>query len=567
MSLLWPVALGKEPAQQVIRDAVLFNPFTREFLEHQAVWIAHGKVAYSGPDVEPPRDHATEVIQADGMVLLPGLIESHTHIVNRCSVEEFVRHSLPGGITTVLTETIELASVVGMKGISVLVEALRDQPLRFFYTVPALCGLTEAEEIRAPLPEDMVSLLEDPMCLGLGEIYWGNLFLEGSQAQRVRRLAELTLERGKRVQGHTAGAGGLKLQAYTVWGISSCHEPITAQEALERLRLGYWVMIREGGIRKELEGIRNLFHEVLDFRRLVLCTDSVDPEGFLSEGSLDGSVRKALAMGLDPGLIYQMVTLNPAEHLGLENQLGSLAPGRWADWVLIPSPRDYRPLMVAVGGKKVYGEGRLFVEPRTVDFPQAFYETVNPAPGPILLPQAQGRVRVMELVSRLVTRELILDLDAPGAWEDLNWVVAMDRLAQGACFVGLLKGFGLKKGACGSTMCWDTADLITVGCDQVSMETVVARLREMGGGAVYAIGREVVAEYPAPVCGIISQEPMARLRDRIKGIQEAMARQGVPWEKSLLTIDTLATAAIPHLRITHRGYVRLKDRALLGLKP
>lgn len=565
--MLWRVAMGQEPAQLVIRDAVLFNPFTREFLPKQAVWIKDGKVAYSGTDLEPPLGEATRVIQAEGMVLLPGLIESHTHIVNRCGVEEFVRYSLPGGVTTAVTETIELAGVVGMQGITSLVEAIRNQPLRFFYTLPALCGLTQVEEMRAPAPEEMVPLLEDSMCVGLGEIYWGNLLLDNPQGSRVRRLLELALERGKPVEGHTAGASGMKLQAYTAWGVSSCHEPISAKEVLERLRLGYWVMIREGGIRKELEGMKDLFSSALDPRRLVLCTDSVDPEGFLSEGSLDGSVRRALQMGVEPGVLYQMVTLNPAEHFGLETQVGSLAPGRWADWVLIPSPKEYKPFCVGVAGNPVYQEGRLLVEPSRVEFPETFYHTVNPPLGLPEFPQLRGKVRAMELVTRLVTREVILDLQAPGVWDDLNWVAAVDRLGQGGCFMGILKGFGLKRGACGSTMCWDTGDLILVGCDRRSMETVLGRLRELGGGAVYAVGRDVVAEYPAPICGIISQEPMALLRDRIKKLEEAMAGQGVPWEKSLLTIDTLSTAAIPHLRITHRGYVRLKDRALLGLEP
>lgn len=564
--MLWRVAMGREPAQLVIRNAVLFNPFTKEFLQNQALWVKDGKVAYSGPDLEPPLGEATVVIQAEGMVLLPGLVEPHTHIVNRCGVEEFVRYSLPGGVTTVVTETIELAGVVGLKGITAMVDALRGQPLRFFYTLPALCGLTQVEELRAPAPEEMIPLMEDPMCLGLGEIYWGNFLLEGSQGERVRRLAQLALEKGKRVEGHTAGAAGLKLQAYTAWGVSSCHEPISAQEALERLRLGYWVMIRQGGIRKELEGMKDLFSSNLDLRRLVLCTDSVDPEGFLTEGSLDGSVRRALEMGVDPGLLYQMVTLNPAEHFGVESQVGSLAPGRWADWVLIPAPKEYKPVMVGVAGRPVYQEGRLLVQPRPVDFPEAFYQTVNSSLSLPALPELKGRVRVMELVTRLVTRESILDIETPNVWHDLNWVAAVDRLGQGGSFVGLLKGFGLKKGACGSTMCWDTGDLILVGCDRTSMETVLGRLRELGGGAVYAIGGEVVAEYPAPVCGIISQDSMGKLRDRLKRLEDAMARQGVPWEKSLLTIDTLSTAAIPHLRITHHGYVRLKDRAVLDLE-
>lgn len=566
-AVLWKVAMGEEAADLVVRDAVLFDPFTKEFLPGHAIWVKHGRVAYSGEDLEPPVDSATVVIQADGMVLLPGLIDSHTHVVNRSGVEELVRYALLGGVTTVITETMELAPIVGKQGITELISALKDQPLRFYYTVPALCGLTEEDESNAPPPEEMIPLLEDPACVGVGEIYWGNAFLPGVQGQRVRKLLELSLERGKRVEGHTAGAGGKRLQAYTSMGVSSCHEPITSEEVLQRLRLGYWVMIREGGVRRELEGIRRVFEQDLDLRRLVLCTDSVDPEGFLSEGYLDGSLRRALKLGVEPAMAYQMVTLNPAEHFGLDHLLGSLAPGRAADFVLVPSPEDYDPRLVAVEGKVVTEGKNLLVEPRRVSFPESFFHTVKVHRGSFRLPDLEGKVRAMELVTRLVTKESILDFGEPGAGEGLNWVVALDRLGTGKAFVGLLKGFGLSRGACGSTMCWDTGDMVLVGCDPASMATVLGRIQELGGGAVYAIGEEVVAEHQAVVCGVISQEPMGVLRDRIKRIEEAMAREGVPWEKSLLTVDTLPTAAIPHLRITHRGYVRLKDRNLLGLKP
>jgi adenine deaminase len=161
------------------------------------------------------------------------------------------------GVTTVITEIIELASVAGKDGIEYPVKGFVGQPIRIFYTLSPLCGLTSAEETTAPTNEEILPLLKDPKCLGVGEIYWSNLFLEGKQGERVRELASMSLALGKRVEGHAAGASGRKLQAYSDFGISSCHEPITEEEVLERLRLGYWVMIREGSVRKELPGVRN----------------------------------------------------------------------------------------------------------------------------------------------------------------------------------------------------------------------------------------------------------------------------------------------------------------------
>jgi adenine deaminase len=165
-----------------------------------------------------------------------------------------------------------------------------------------------------------------------------------------------------------------------------------------------------------------------------------------------------------------------------------------------------------------------------------------------------------------VTKEGIVDLEDPEKSRDVLTVLASDRVGQGGDFMGLLKGFGLQKGAYGTTMSWDTIDLFVVGCDIHSMETVIGRLNEIGGGGVCAIGDEIVSEFPAPLCGIYSLKPMETLRAEIKHLEEALKRNGVRWERPILTIDTLGTPAIPHLRITHHGYVRLRDRAVLSVK-
>ncbi len=252
----------------VFTRATVFNPFTREFIKGQSVWVQDGIIAYVGDASDLTKGEKTVTIDADGMVLLPGLIDGHTHVLShRYGVEEFVKHAIRSGVTTVITETIELATIAGKDGIEYFAKGLEGQPIRLYYTVAPLCGLTPDEEITAPTHEEYVSILKDPRCLGIGEIYWGNMFLDGGQGERVKRLVSTALGMGKVVEGHTAGAKGRKLQAYTRFGFSSCHEPITEEEVLERLRLGYWIMIREGGIRKELEGVKGIFKKKIDFRR------------------------------------------------------------------------------------------------------------------------------------------------------------------------------------------------------------------------------------------------------------------------------------------------------------
>jgi adenine deaminase len=561
------VALGKVSPDMIVTNGTLFNVFTREFIKNQSIWIKDGVIAYVGPDDDPAKGESTVVIDADGMVLLPGLIEGHTHTVsNRYGIEEFVKHVIPSGVTTVITETMELGTVAGKDGIEYPVKGFREQPIRFFYTIPPLCGLTPSEEIKAPANEELLPLLKDPKCLGIGEIYWGNLFLEGEQGERVRELASLGLELGKRIEGHTAGASGRKLQAYTDFGISSCHEPITKEEVLERLRLGYWVMIREGSIRKELPGVKGIFKKRIDFRKLILSTDGVDPEDFLEEGYLDASLKKALKLGVPPGLAYQMVTINVAEHFRLDHLIGSLSPGKMADLVIIPSKEEFSPQLVMCGGQIIFKDGRNMVEPSKVYFPDHMFHTVRVQDFKFPSIPQKGKIRVMELVSNLVTQERVINLENRKESKDVLMLLAVNRVGEEGAFLGYLKGFGLRRGAYGTTMCWDTVDMIVVGCDTKSMETVIKRLRETGGGGVYATGEEVVAEFPAPLAGLLSLKPMETVRDEIMALERSLRKNGARWEKNMLAIDTLSTTAIPHLRITHHGYVRLRDRKELPLE-
>jgi len=557
--------MKKVPADLVVKNGVLFNSFTGEFLRDHSLWIKEGWIAYAGPNTEPATDEHTRIMDVGGMALVPGLIEGHTHLLNLTGIEEFVRHVIPSGTTTVVTESTELATAVGIEGITYFVEGIRDQPVRFYYTLSPLCGISPSVEKGSPSNKELFPFLEDPGCLGVGEIYWGNMLLESGQGQRVRELARQALLLGKRVEGHSAGASANKLQAYSSLGVSSCHEPITENEVLERTRLGLWVMIRQGAVRNELDGVKGIFQQSIDKRRLILCTDSMDPEGFLSRGYLDAAVREALTLGVPPSLVYQMVTLNVAEHFRLDHILGSLSPGKLADMVIIPSPEDFSPVRVIREGQVIFQDGRNLVEPRETVFPEHFFHTVNLGEIPVMKAAKKGKVRAIEMVTRLVTRETVVDLDDQWGPGSLNMALAVDRTGSGEAFLGFLKGFGLKQGACGSTMCWDTPDMMVLGCDETSMETVIGRLQELGGGAVYAIGRDVVAEFPAPLCGVVSLAPMKVARDQIRHFQETLKQNGVSWENPLLTLNTQGNAAIPHFRLTHAGYVRMKDREVLPL--
>lgn len=577
-------ALGESPADLLLSGGTVFNGVTGEFLPGLNIWVKEGLIAYVGPEL--PSGPAAE-IPLGGRVVVPGLMDTHTHPLGFVRLEQFVEHVVPSGVTTAILETDDLPRIVGTAGYRELARQAAAQPLRLFYTTSPLGGLTLEEELMVPEWEEIASLFTDPRCLGVGEVYWSNLLLPGRQGERLRRLIDAALAAGLLVEGHTAGAGGRKLQAYVAEGISSCHEPITAEEVADRLRLGLWVLLRQGGVRKELEGASGVFNLPLDFRRLALSTDGQHPQGFLDEGYLDAAVREALRRGVPPRIVYQMVTINAAEHFRLDGMLGLIAPGRYADLVVIPSPGDYRPELILCEGRILYEAGGRRARPAGMDFPEAFYHTMDvglPGPAETAWPvdpiAVGGRLRCLEYVSRLVTKEAVLEaggaeaataralltgeppLGSPGS---INLLLAADRLAARGAFLGLAKGYGLQQGAVGSSMCWDTGDVLALGCDRASLRTVVARLRETGGGAVYARGDQVVAELQSPICGLVSEGSMREVAESMGGLGDVLAQAGVPWENPVLSLITLATPAIPHFRVTHRGYVRLKDRAVLGV--
>jgi adenine deaminase len=565
------VVLGDEPPDLVIHDAAgVFDSVSGEFLAGRSLWLSGGRIARVAPASDPVPS-GVPVLDAHGLFLVPGLIDGHTHL-NRIFLPEYVRALLPTGTTTAVLESMELAETGGIPAIRLMAEGVRDQPLRLFYTLPVLAGLIEDEARDLPSPGELATFLDDPVCLGLGEVYWANALGPGPQGQRVRELIGRTLAAGKVVEGHTAGARGTRLEAYCSLGISSCHEPIDVEEALALYRMGLLVMLRHGGIRRDLENLRPLFDLPLDFRRFALVTDSVDPERLGTWGYLDQVVREALGLGIPPALVYRLTSTNLAEHFRLDHEIGSLAPGRWADLVAIPHPEVFEPAFVMVGGRLVHRAGETLAEARQVSVPAPLLDTIRLDPEGVLrsvggldtaLPS--GALRVIEMVTNLVTRETIWPA---GEVEDSGVVpvIAVERTKGERAFRGLVAGLGLREAAYATSMTWDSPDLLVLGRDEQGALTALRRLRQTGGGAVLARGGEVVAEMRAPLAGVASTEPLSVIRRELRDLAAALREFGARWEDPLLAVDTLTTPAIPQLRMTHRGYVRLRDGALLSLE-
>jgi adenine deaminase len=566
---LMDIALGRGQADMAVLNGTVLNVYTGEWIEGLPIlikgeWIVH--VGSYFPEVVGPE---TSVIDARGKAVVPGLIEAHTHLADCLySPVEFLRFVMTRGTTTIITETIEPFPIRGEEGIIEFLNAFRDQPIKVFATVPPLASTSRL--CRGMPRETLGRLLLRDDVLGLGEAYWQAVLQD---PDTFLGSFEETLHSGKKVEGHSAGAKGGSLSAYVVSGVSSCHEPTTAEDALERLRLGLHVMIREGSVRRDLGAAVDLVRAGTESRRIILVTDGVRPADLLENGYMDHVVQTAIDRGIDPGLAIRMATINPADYFGLDGFTGGIAPGRQADLLILPEKSIIKPEMVISKGKVISQSGRLLAPPRGHSFSRESLNSVH-LPRAVTAedfalivqpPCPQVRVRAIDQITDLVTRELIVSVPAADGEihtdtrSDLLKVAAVERrLVPGKIFVGLIRGFGLKTGAMACSAAWDTSDILVVGENEADMAEAVNRIHALQGGMVLCAGGKILAEIPLPIFGLMSDLPVPELAGKIEEMKNQAKALGFPFEDPHKTLIPLTGAAIPFLRLSEQGLVDIK---------
>jgi len=569
------VALGQEMADMAITNANLLNVYTGEILESYSVCIKNKWIAYVGDKPDDKIGKETNVIDASGKTLIPGLIDGHTHLAWLYTVSEFLKYTTAGGTTSLVTETMEPFPVAGYAGVADFLESTQNQPVKIFATAPFMASISQ--KARGISTQDLNKLLARENIIGLGESYWQSVFQE---PDRMLSVYNETLRFGKTLEGHSAGARGNKLSAYIAAGITSCHEPIQAEEVLERLRLGLYVMVREGSVRRDLEAISEIKESGIDLRRLILVSDGVGPIDLIEKGGMEFVVQKAIDCGFDPITAIQMATLNVAQHFGLDHLIGGLAPGRYADMVIIPDTNTIQALYVISNGQVIAQDGQQLVAPQKHQFSQDSRNSIHlPKPfeaSDFSIPIENGpkevTVRIIDMITDLVTREVTMPLPVSDGEicadldRDLIKVAAIDRThVPGKTFVGLIKGFNLTSGAFACSGAWDSSDIIVVGADETDMATAVNRIQTLQGGVVVCRDGHVLSEIPLPVFGIVSTQPIEVIASQLRAVRAAVAGLGVRFPDPILTIITLTGAAIPYLRICEEGLVNLKDGKTLGL--
>lgn len=556
MASLLAMARGEKPVLLSITGGQVVNTLTGEIeAANLAVDDESGLIVGVG-------DYPAErVVDVQGAYLLPGLMDGHLHLESSLlDVGEFARAAVPHGTTTVFVDPHELVNVVGPVGWQYVLEASRALPLEVFVMAPSCVPASPFEDPGGTMtPAEIRAALQHQRVLGLAEM----MNFPGAIAGDPGVLEKLRVCSGKSIDGHAPGLSGRELNAYLLAGPESDHETTQAEEAQEKVRRGMWVFIREGSASQDLAALLPAVTSA-NARRFGFASDDLHPTELLAEGHVDRILRKALRLGCDPITAVQMATLNVAERFRLR-RYGALAPGWWADFLVVPDLAEMQVSQVYKRGKLVAQDGiALFEVPpvdqtllrNTLHLPELTVES-------FALAAPTGPIRAIEVQpTHLLTRDVPVEPQREAGFvvsdpsRDLLKGAAIERhRGTGQMAVGLIRGFGLQEGALASSVGHDAHNLTVVGVADIDLLTAVRAVAEMGGGMAVAAHGEVIARLALPLAGLMSDRPAAEVAAGLDQVRQAARNLGCPLPDPLMTLSFISLSVIPELRLTPRGLV------------
>ena len=562
-SQLIKVARGEQPADLLFTNANVVNVFTGE--------VERGNVAAWGGYIAGVGDYrqAKQVIDLDGKYLAPGLINGHTHLESSMlDVGQYARAVVPRGTLAVVTDLHEIANVCGVEGMRYVLDRARRLPLELFLMAPSCVPATHLETSGAQLnADDIRRVLRWRQCIGLGEV----MNFPGVLSADPQVLSKIAHAAGKAVDGHAPGVTGNDLNAYIAAGIRSDHESVTFEEAREKLARGMYVMIREGSAEKNLEALLPLVTDKT-YKRCLFVVDDRSCVDLLRDGDIDAVVRKAISLGLEPVRALQMATINAAERFRLEH-LGAIAPGYLANLIVLSDLSElrvesayYHGQLVARGSEPLFSAGgrsagglnnTVRIEPLNAEtlklVPSGEKEhVIEIVPGQIITRKRQEKVNVQ---NGLVVPDVDRDI--------LKLVVVERHKATGNVGVGLVMGFGLKRGAMASSIAHDSHNVIAVGTSDEDILATVREIERLQGGLVVVDGGRVVASLPLPIAGLLSNDPLEKVVAGLESVERAAAALGTGLVSPFSTLSFVALPVIPELRLTDLGLVDVNEFRLI----
>ncbi len=557
------VAKGELAADLILANARVINVFNGE-IESANVAICGGTIAGLGDYGE-----AGQVLDLGGKYLAPGLINGHTHLESSMlSIGQYARAVVPRGTLAIVTDLHEIANVCGLPGMRYVLKWARRLPLELFLMAPSCVPATHLETSGANLEaEEIRKVLRWREGIGLGEVMNFPGVLSGDRGV----LSKIKLAEGKIIDGHAPGVTGRSLNAYIAAGILSDHESVSLEEAREKLSRGMYVMIREGSSEKNLEALLPLVTDET-YKRCFFVVDDRSCVDLFSDGDIDAVVRRAIKLGLSPVRAIQMATINTAEYFRL-GRLGAIAPGFLANLIVVEGLSDltvdmvfYRGSLVARGGKPLFSPQKpagdelthaVNVRPFGMEALQLsavgeMEPVIELVPGQIITRKRMERVRVRDGV-------IVPDVER----DILKLVVVERHRATGNIGLGLVKGFGLKKGALASSIAHDAHNIIALGASDEDIFTAVKEIERLGGGLAVAAGGKVLASLALPIAGLLSDEPLDVVVDRLKHLEQLARDLGATLPLSFAPLSFLALPVIPEIRLTDLGLVDVNEFRLI----
>ena len=560
------VAQGLEPADLVLKNAEVFHVYTGEFILCD-IAIADGHIAGTGSYF------GIEEIDMQGRYITPGFIDAHVHIESSMLTPyQFAKAALPCGVTTIVTDPHEIANVCGAKGIQYMLDATEQLPLNVYFMLPSCVPATDFEDSGAVLlAEDLEPFMEHPRVLGLAEV----MNAPGVLQQDENVMAKLEMAGKGRIDGHAPGLTSSQLMGYAAAGITTDHECITKEQALDRLRAGIKVMLREGSAAKNMRGLLPTVNpDTAPY--FMFCADDKIPAELLDSGYINYMVKTAIEEGVSVANALQIATINAARHYGIKDA-GAILPGRRADLLVFDNLDEWKPRQVYKDGRLAVDNGQLLQEGRNCDN-SSLEHTVNLAPVTVesfRLPLKTEMANVIGLVPyQIVTNKAVLSVKrvdgcaVSDVENDILKLAVLERHhATGNIGLGLVKGFGLKRGALASTVGHDSHNLIVIGTNDEDMLAAVQELQRIGGGICIAEDGQIRGVLPLPVGGLMTNEP-ALMVAKQQAEMIALAREmGVPeFYSPFLTLAFLSLPVIPSLKLTDRGLVDVDSFKFIPLE-
>jgi adenine deaminase len=546
-------AKGDMPVDCLFTNARIINVFSGEIIDgHIAVFDGHIVGIGDYP--------AQQTVDLKNRFVAPGFIDAHVHIESSMtSVAEFAKAVVCKGTTTVIADPHEIANVMGTAGIDHMLQSSENLPINIFFTLPSCVPATNMETAGAVLdPETIRPFLGHERIVGLGEMmnFPGVIFRDGGVIQKIKD----TLSHKKPVDGHSPGLTGKDLNAYVAAGITSDHECTSPDEAMEKLRLGMHILIREGTGAKNLQDLLPVINEKTA-DRVMWCTDDRHPHDICEQGHIDFMIRTAVQNNIDPITAIRIATVNPARHFGL-TQIGAVAPGKRADMVVVSDLQNLTAEEVYTSGRLVAADGKVIGEGvSTVSVNCLSAMNVKTGSIDFAIPAKKGKIRVIELVEeQIITCQVIHEakiengLVISDAARDILKIAVVERhKATGNIGKSFVSGFGLKKGAIASSVAHDSHNIIVVGTSDEDMRTAVERIIEMNGGLTAVCDRKISAELALPIAGLMSDKPMENVRNQMDTMTNAARAMGSIVPDPFMILSFLALPVIPELKLTDRG--------------